>query len=316
MVEGRPGAPRRARSGRARLGRSVLAPTLITLAVIVASGATAYLAAPATADEVSVPLVPLAQFSSPDQPNISVVGVGRSSRPAETATIQILIGRQDAGFSVSEVTTAEGSTGSASGGMVPIAEGTPDPGSVQITPDELSPILDALETAGVARDDVTTIFSPLATEPFARPSGSARLDFERQRPTTEAMTQLVTGVSDAAASNGLVVQVVGARYDLADCVALEDEAQQAAITDARARAERLARRLNVTLGNVISASAPDTTGPIDDDGGCGDNRSGSYYSSGFGGLNVSLSPFDPAAPAEVTFTAALYVSYAIAKTGS
>ena len=190
MLEGRLGAPRRARSGRARLRRSALAPTLIALAVIVASGATTYLAAPAAATDVSVPLVPLPQFSSPDQPNISVVGVGRSSRPAETAMVQILIGRQDAGFSVSEVTTAEGSSGSTSGGLVPIAEGTPDPGSVQITPDELSPILDALETAGVARDHVATIFSPLATEPFARPSGSARLDFELQRPTTEAMTEL------------------------------------------------------------------------------------------------------------------------------
>lgn len=246
----------------------------------------------------------------PTEPGLTVSGVGRASRPAETATVQILVGTEDAGFGFSEVETSEGSFGSSSASVrAEAVGGTPEAGPDRFTEAELAPILDAIEATGIDPAAVEILASPLAPDPYSPRTGGARLDLEVPEPTTAGMAELVGAVSDAAADGGFVVQVVGVRYDVADCAGLEAEAFAAAVADARARAERLALPLAVTLGGVIAARAEGT--PEGDDGGCGGNRSGSYYDSGYGGLGVSLPPFDPALPAEVAVASVVSVSFAI-----
>jgi hypothetical protein len=269
-----------------------------------------------------------AQLVSTAVPAVTVYGAGEASAPAASASVQLIIGQGDREFGFDQDESGGGSWESASSdedGFV-VEAGDSDDVSVtegrgrnrrgaaeSITAEQLAPIVDAVAAfAGLTTDAIKTNLSPLATEPFARPAKKARLDFEVDQPTPEGLTALITAASDAAAANGLVVEIAGVRYDPADCAAIEDQAAQAAIADAEARAERLAPLLGVTLGGVVAASSDLFSANLDfeEDGGCGGQISYAYDSRD-GGIGRSLPVFDPAQPAEVTVASALTVAYQI-----
>ena len=181
-----------------------------------------------------------------------------------------------------------------------------------IDDERLAPILQAITTAADA-EAITVTLSPLATEPFGRRAQRARLTFEIAAPAANGLETLIASASAAASADGLVVEVAGVRYDPADCAALEEAAEQAAIAEARLRAERLARLLEVTLGDVVSATS-DVFALAEEDG-CG-GQEGYSYESQHGGLGISVPVFDPSLPAEVTATAHLAIGYAIVPDGS
>ena len=245
------------------------------------------------------------QFIQTSEPSVSVNGVGEATAPAESAEVQLLVSRDPSEFSFSE-TSDGGSSSVSTSASAPSAD---EPATDRLSADTLVPILDAIAAAGVERDEIAIVLSPLPTSPFGGPGGSARLDFAVADPSTDGLAELIGGAAVAASTSGLVVEFVGVLYEVADCLALEDEAQQAAITDAGRRAERLAAKLDVSLGTVIGASTYDVFG-FGAEGGCGDDQS-TFYDSGYGGLSVTLPPFDPARPAEVEVYSNLLITYAI-----
>lgn len=222
-----------------------------------------------------------AQFVTAPGPSITVYGTGTATAPAATALVQLVIGPggREFGFSSDGI----GSSSFESGGSV--AE------TISALPEEAAGTPVAAEEGGRRGRRTLTEPTPITDE--------------RLEPIIAAIT---AAVSDAAAADGLVVEVAGVRYDPADCAALEEAAEQAAIAEARVRAERLARLLEVTLGDVVTAASDIFAVPDED--GCG-SQEGYSYDSRQGGLGVSVPVFDPSLPAEVTVTARLTIGYAI-----
>jgi hypothetical protein len=282
-----------------------------------------------------------AQVIATATPSVTVHGTGEATVPAETATVQILIGQGGRQFGFSQDASGGGSfeaTGSisASGGPpepVRVPQATPETsaadtegavspresrggrnrrsGPEPITAERLAPVVAAVATsAGIAPDAVAINFSPLATEPFGERPESARLDFDVAAPTPEALDSAIIAASDAAAANGLVVEVAGVLYRPTDCAAVEEEAAMAAIADARDQAERLAALLGVTLGGVVGASSDPYFASVPEGEGCSGQQS-IFYDSGYGGLGLTVPIFDPSLPAEVAVSAVINVSFEI-----
>ena len=261
--------------------------------------------------------------------------------PAETATVQILISHGGRQFGFSQ--GASGGEVFESGSAIAAPGGPPEPERVPqatpetratgtqgsattregrgarnrraepepITAERLAPVVTALATsAGIAPDAVAIIFSPLATEPFGRRPESARLDFDVAAPTPEALNTAIIAASEAAAANGLVIEVAGVLYRPADCAVVEEEAAMAAIEDARDQADRLAPLLDVTLGGVVGASSDPFFTSASEGEGCSGQES-SFYDSAHGGLGLTVPIFDPSLPAKVEVSAVITVSFEI-----
>lgn len=244
-----------------------------------------------------------AQVVAPPGPSVTVHGTGEASVSAASASVQLLIGgggrrfgfAEDAssssGFETAdeslleepmpvatpaandgdqEVDVGESSAGrrdrgERAGRIIRAARSGPQP----ITAERLAPVVEAIATgAGLTPDAVTVDLSPMATEPFGGRERNARLDFEVAQPTPDALAAVIAAASDAAAANGLVIEVAGVRYNPADCAVVEQEAAAAAIVDAREQADRLAALLGVTLGDVVNASSDPYFGLRPQEGGC------------------------------------------------
>jgi hypothetical protein len=266
------------------------------------------------------------QTSWPAEASVTVYGVGSATAPADAATVQILLGLGDRQFGFSSDESGGQSFESAgtrvsaddsddSDGRRRDRRSAPD----EITAEQVDAITAAVaQAAGVEASAVQSNLSPLAPRREQSRSRNVRLDLVVSQPTPEGLSALLATASDAAAEQGLVVEIAGVRYDPADCAIIEEEAERAAITHAEDRAERLARLLGVTLGGVVAAS-----GNIFDvyyglaqegDPGCS-GQTGSAYDSQYGGLGITVPVFDPSAPAEVTVATQLTIAYAIVEEG-
>jgi hypothetical protein len=279
-------------------------------------------------------------------PSVTVTGTGEATTVAESASVQILIGQRGRSFEF----TRDGVGSSFSSGSEVIreadftalleAEATPqatpetaiDEAEDQAEADEgrrgrrdhperpeprpidaerLAPVIDAIAASGgIAPEAVTIDLSPLATEPFGNRRESARLNFDVEQPDPNALSALISAASDAAAADGMVIQVAGVLYNPADCAIVEQEAAAEALADAEEQAGRLADLLGVTLGGVVAASTNPYFGFEPEVSGCSGQQS-SFFDSSYGGLGITVPVFDPSAPAEVEVYAALTVSYEI-----
>jgi hypothetical protein len=232
---------------------------------------------------------------------ISVIGYGEASAPAETATLQLLVTRGDYY------------------GGPPIQ---PRPGDIPGAEEkrEVAPIVQALVAKGVAESAITLVVSPVLGSSVYGPGGPAvaRIDVAVENPDLAGLTDLVSTASSAAAEEALVLGQVGAEYDVADCAALERAAREAAIADARARAEIQADLLGVTLGDVTASSdVPPSTGlalnyfgfPVSTNSCTPPAQSGAVAGPGLG---VTVATFDPTAEAVVEVYAQINLTFAIA----
>ena len=282
-----------------------------------------------------------AQVMTTAKPSVTVYGAGQVTVPADTVTVQILISHGGRQFGFSQ--GASGGEAFESGSAIAVPDGAPEPkrvpqatpetraagtedavsprdgrggrnrrpGPEPITAERLAPVVAAVATnAGIAPDAVAIIFSPLATEPFGRRPESARLDFDVAASTPEALNNAIIAASDAAAANGLVIEVAGVLYRPTDCAVVEEEAAMAAIEDARDQADRLAPLLGVTLGGVVGASSEPYFTSASEGEGCIGQQS-SFYDSAHGGLGLTVPIFDPSLPAEVEVSAVINVSFEI-----
>lgn len=299
---------------------------IITLVIaMVAMGVAGWGRVAAKDDIVPQSSASLSQLTPGSEPSLTVTGYGEATAPADSALVQLLIGRVQSDFGMGmpvpamggDVAVAEGAVqgevaGATPGADEPMMPESPELG-VPLEEAELEPILAALDAAGIAPESVEVVISPIPPDPYAGPyGGGARLEFSVQSPDLAGMNDLVTTVSLTASENGLTLVQAGASYRLDDCTALEDEAQVAAIEDARQRAERLAEQLGVTTGETLLASDFGFYGDPGLDA-CSPFDVGAIYAEygGPGSLSLTVPTFDPSRPAEVTVMKQLYLGVAI-----
>jgi uncharacterized protein YggE len=252
----------------------------------------------------------LSQLTPGAEPSLTVTGYGEATAPADSVQIELLIGlAEDFGMNprAREVPVlVRPDTGN---GATPAAGNDGDAEEYA-----LDPLFAVLDEAGIPSEEIDVAISPLAPDPYQGPySALARLAFTVDDPELAAINALMASASEAAGEAGLAVIQAGAAYQLDDCQALEDEAQQAAIDDARQKAERLADQLGVTTGEIVLASDFGFFGGPDGGGGCAPYDGAGNFSSygGPGGLFLSVADFDPSKPAEVRVAKQLYLGLAI-----
>lgn len=176
---------------------------------------------------------------------IQATGTGTASAPAQTAHLQILLG-SGASFGMAPVEFIPGTPGSEMPMDGPMGMG-------RLSSEQLDPVVEAITGTGIASDAIEVTI-PAYTSMFG-PGGPeiAQVRATIDQPQSGALVELVSAVTAAAQQAGLSVLHVGARYEAVDCVALLQQAREAAIADAQLRAEGLARGLGVTLGELVQA---------------------------------------------------------------
>jgi uncharacterized protein YggE len=226
----------------------------------------------------AIPAVPTASAQGvPGQlPGIVAIGFGTASAPAESAEVQLIIG----------------------------PEGYGPPPAAMITNADLAPVTDAIVGAGVDKAAIE-IYIPATNSMFSGPGGpgNALLEFRLADPTDASMRALSDALYQAATTARLSVQHLGVRYAAADCAALQQAATDAAVADARARGERLAKSLGARLGALVQGM--DSIFGIGVPDSCAPQGLGSY---GPYGPNIA-NAYDPAAAVEATATAQITLTF-------
>lgn len=252
----------------------------------------------------------LAQLTPGAMPSLTVTGYGEATAPADSVQIELLIGQaEDFGMGPRQSDVPVLVRPDSENGATP-ASGNND------NADEyaLEPLFAVLADAGIPSEEIDIAISPLGPAPYQGPySALARLAFTINDPELAAINELMTRANQAAGEAGLAVIQAGASYRADDCQALEDEAQQAAIDDARQKAARLADQLGVTTGEIVLASDFGIFEGPAGGGGCAPYDALGSFSSygGPGGLFLSLPDFDPSLQAEVRVAKQLYLGLAI-----
>lgn len=178
----------------------------------------------------------LAQDDGPAYPidTITVVGSGSAAGTPDIATIEIGVESRDSdlGVAFSEVNAT------------------------------IDGVIDALVAAGVAEEDIRTVSLNVYQE---RPMDPASSGFgpEQSQPSGEVMFVVnnivrvtvrdIDGVAEAinAAVAAGATNIFGLNFGISDRDALESEAREEAMANARARAEQLAALAGVSLGDVV-----------------------------------------------------------------
>lgn len=209
-------------------------------------------------------------------PGIVVTGFGQASAPATAATVQVIIGPDIYGM------------------------GSP----AALTETDIAPMLDIVVAAGVASTEIEVVI-PAMTSQFSGPGapGSAMLRFEIANPTNTTMNDLVQALYQAASDARLGIQHIGALYAAADCASLQQAATDAAIADARTRADRIAASLDVEVGALIQVMDSGFSGI--ETGSCAQPTMPGFAPYGTG----IDAPFDPTAPVVATAVAQITLTF-------
>ena len=245
----------------------------------------------------------LAQDGPSVQSGITVTGYGEATAPAESANLQLLIINEESFYG-----------------------GPPQAPQVEATPgaaarSTVAPIVEAIE-ASESVESVEVVL-PLVTDFYGGPAPVARIDVAVSNPDLAMLTGLITGATQAAAEERLLVGRIGASFETSDCQALETEARQSALDDARSRAGIQAGVLGVSLGEVISSVDVDVTGlelnvyglPVAPDGSCAPPVSSG--NAGAVGPGITLPTFDPTSDSgEVEVYRQVQVTFAIDVAGA
>jgi uncharacterized protein len=140
--------------------------------------------------------------------------------------------------------------------------------------EQMDDLIAALRSAGVAQADIKTLSvqlypryndqlpTPVPVDPTPTPTGAAPDAPENRiagyvasntvEVTVRNLVNLGQTIDDAITAGGNTVQ--GIRFDIANQTALLDEAREAAMGDARRKAEQLADLAGAELGVVVSIS--------------------------------------------------------------
>ncbi|MGD0116123.1 MAG: SIMPL domain-containing protein [Dehalococcoidia bacterium] len=119
-------------------------------------------------------------------------------------------------------------------------------------------VINAIKGDGVADKDVQTTQYNISPEYDYPPNASPKLTGYRVTNTVTIKVRDVNTTSqvldDVTAAGGDIVQVQGITFTIDNPETLQDQARGDAVTDAKARAQRIADSAGVTLGAPISIS--------------------------------------------------------------
>ena len=283
---------------RALFGRSI---TLLILAGLIGA---------LSATPSRTQAAPNAQATAGQTPSITATGYGTTSVPADRAAVQLLLTE----FTQNEMSPTELSPTVEPEGTPTVTEEETDTAAIDLVVAAIAGSGNGI-TAGDVRVTVSPALSGISYGP--EPADTARVDLEVPRPRLDLLNTLVTRVRDAAVSNGLTLGAVGVRYLVDDCATLQRQAEEAAIADARVRAERQAELLGVQLGDVIAATdAGSITGALYYGALAGGTDACTPLAAGgvsFGpGVGVTIPAFDPTAPTDAVVHAQVGLTFAIA----
>lgn len=182
------------------------------------------------------------------QDGITVQGYGSASADADSAIIEMYFGSKVTGVEPQRDT----SSSSGGAGTEPVAP--PSEPSLQeaqpITEADLQPVVDAIVSQGVSRDDIEVLVQP-SYEPSYGGSATIRATV-RNIDTVDAVVGAATTAANSLTTTSL--QSTSVTHTVSDCAALEQAAMEAAVADARERGSNFAKVLGVTLGAVAGAS--------------------------------------------------------------
>lgn len=170
-------------------------------------------------------------------------------------------------------------------------------GSLQIQPSDLKTAEEAAVDAGVAASNVKA-YADL-TSP-----GSMRIRLVVNNPSSSTIEQTINAINTAIVkTNRFVNGGASVGYTISNCQAVEAQARQAAMADARSRATALADVADAQISDVISVSESVSWGSSYSTA-CPSDSSPTTYADVY-----SIPVYDPAAPAAVPLTYSLSVTY-------
>jgi uncharacterized protein YggE len=224
-----------------------------------------------------------------DRQGIMVFGQGQVRLPADKARLEFTFVRE------APATPPTDST-------------LPLPTTKPITKDNLQPVVDAIANLGIPAKDIKVEIDATSIIPLS--TAKPKITFEVDKPTRSRIDTIVNQVKDNAKDKAKVtVEAINVGYAVKDCQALTTAAYQAAVKDARSRAEAIASSLKVKLSDVPTVSESffyDIVVPL-----CVTETGESLpLPIGYGELRV-LPPYNPEAPAEVQLRRDLFVTYPI-----
>jgi uncharacterized protein YggE len=226
------------------------------------------------------------------EPGIAAVGFGQAEAPADAASLQFLIGP-----------------------LQPAMPGGPPTGG---TADQLDPIVQALVDAGAAEEAIEVAVPAAGGASFFGPGGPelGEILVTVEQPQAGQLADLVRAARAAAGQAGMGegVLYVGATFAVDDCEALLQAAREAAVADARARAEGLAEALGATLGDLVQASEAPYFGPTGA-GACAEGVPPGVAASGPYGPGTAPQ-FDPSAGAVAVAYVQVTLSFALGPAGA
>jgi uncharacterized protein YggE len=219
------------RRSRIMKSKLLLVPALILTGAVAACGAHSGAGAPAAANSQVVVV-------GEDTHGVAVLGRGEVIAVPDTAYIEVGIETQGPTVAAARASGAKA----------------------------MNALLDTVVRNGVARKDIQT--SQLSIGPryeYDKPGGAARLIGYTMTTSVTVqvrdLDKLGKIVDDAAQGGGNSARVSGIRFTVDNDDALRDRAREAAISDARRKAEQLAKNSGAKLGNLVgieevSASMP------------------------------------------------------------
>jgi uncharacterized protein YggE len=248
----------------------------------------------------SGPSLLTAQDASPALPGITVIGHGEARAPADTATLQLIIGDPSYG-----------------GPAFPQAGGAPG----EREREDVAPVVTALIDAGVPENEIHVIVGPGLTDvgTYFGPA-VALIVVVVDSPEAEQLGDLVDTATEAASDERLIVGKTNVAYTVEDCTPLEREAREMAVADARHQADIMAELVGVSRGEVIGTQdlpaepSPATFGPYGPVMPTNLTNCGSEIFATNLNATFLLPPFDPTMEPEVAVSADIELTFAI--TGS
>ncbi|HVL23647.1 MAG TPA: SIMPL domain-containing protein [Thermomicrobiales bacterium] len=236
-----------------------------------------------------------AQDTAGGSSGLSVIGMGGASAPADTAIIQLTLSSSNFG-------------------------GPPAVRPAEELRQDVAPIVQAIVETGIPEDQIEVIVGPYVSA-YAAYYGPAVavLRVTVDTPTIATLSDLVDAAATAADAARLVLGGVGGVYGLSDCSTVTRDAREAAIADARSKADTMADLLGVSLGDVSGArDVPQQLGvtygpfgptqPIDP---CGDIGVAVAAASGF-----ALPLIDTTIEPQVTIQAVVELTFDVTGTGA
>lgn len=291
-------------------------------------------ASPETVSPNSEYLAQFFPYANLDEQVVMVQGLGMASVAAETAEIELVFVNYDPYYDPyacyyeesSEATSETDESEISEEDALTIPPGTypsqPCPAPAPADPISratLQPVIDALTATGVQANqlDVRLPSDPPSDDDYAAfyYPDSASISFTLNQPSRQRVQDIMTAMDEAVVDlDTLYLQDRYVTYTLSDqgCDALEREAYQDAITNARRRASVLAEALGVNVGDTPSVAAATLS-----------SSTSSYYSyypsycdstaeaTAAYGYYASPSYYDAQAPAEVRLQREVYVTYPI-----